>query len=121
MPSLIRPITCRAVDKVFSLGVLTFTTYHKQLCAVHYVLAISSNTNAKNLGVLQHPQAPTCMSTVLMSHKVLNNDEYTDIISYTMIICTKDILKFTNKGKGGKKVSQSDKQLKKLECKRFRA
>ena len=55
MPSLIRPITCRAVDKVFSLGVLTFTTYHKQLCAVQYVLAISSNTNAKNLGVLQHP------------------------------------------------------------------
>ena len=24
----------RAVDKVFSLGVLTFTTHHKQLCAV---------------------------------------------------------------------------------------
>ena len=25
---------CRAVDKFFSLGVLTFTTHYKQLCAV---------------------------------------------------------------------------------------
>ena len=27
-----------AVDKVFSLGLLTITTHHKQLCPVHYVL-----------------------------------------------------------------------------------
>ena len=34
--------------------------YHKQLCAVRYVLD-TSHRNAKNLGVLQHPQAPTCL------------------------------------------------------------
>ena len=28
----------RAADKFFSLGVLTFTTHHKQLCAVQYML-----------------------------------------------------------------------------------
>ena len=42
-----------AVDKFFSLGVLTFTTHHKQLCAVCYVL-YSSHTNAKNFEMLQH-------------------------------------------------------------------
>lgn len=32
---------CMAVDKFYSLGVLTITTLHKQLCAVHCVLATS--------------------------------------------------------------------------------
>ena len=37
-----------AVDKFYSLGVLTFSTHHKQLCAEHYVLH-PSHRNAKNL------------------------------------------------------------------------
>ena len=47
-------------SQFFSLGVLIFTTHHNQLCAVRYLLH-PSNTNGKNLGVLQHPQAPTCL------------------------------------------------------------
>ena len=35
---------------------------------------------------------------------------------FTMIICTKDVLKFINKGKGGN-LSRSDRQLKKVERK----
>ena len=50
-----------AIDKFFSLGVLTFTAYYKQLCAVHCVgIPSPSHRNAKKFGVLQHPQAPTC-------------------------------------------------------------
>ena len=51
----------KAVANFFSLGVLTFTNImHKQLCAVRYLLH-PSNTSGKNSGVLQHPQAPTCL------------------------------------------------------------
>ena len=46
-------------------GAITFTTHHKQLCAVDYVL-YPSHRNVNNLGGgegggLQHPQAPTCL------------------------------------------------------------
>ena len=37
-----------AVDKFLSWGCLTFTAYHKQLCAVHYAL-YPTHRNAKNL------------------------------------------------------------------------
>ena len=42
-----------AVDKFFSLGMLTFTTHYKQFCGVCYVLC-PSHRNAKNLGP-KHP------------------------------------------------------------------
>ena len=48
-----------AIDKFFSLGMLTFTTYHKQLCAVHYVgIPGPSHRNAKNLGYFSTPKHP---------------------------------------------------------------
>ena len=50
---MLRPTVIMAVDKFFSLGVLTF-------CGVCYVL-YPSHRNAKNLGVLQHPEAATCL------------------------------------------------------------
>ena len=33
---------CRAVDKYFSLGVLTFTAHYKQLCAVDMCIGVGS-------------------------------------------------------------------------------
>ena len=49
----------------FSLGVLTFTTHHKQLCAICamcYILHIEM----ENLGMLQHPMQSTHWSTALL-------------------------------------------------------
>ena len=46
---------CAGPYTFFSLGVLTFTTHHKQLCAVRFVLH-PSNTNAKNLGCFSTPK-----------------------------------------------------------------
>ena len=57
-----------AVDKFFSLGVLTFTIHHKQLCAVCYVL-YPPHRNGKNFRVLQHPQAPTCLRPWAQQHQ----------------------------------------------------
>ena len=48
---------CAGPYTFFSLGVLTFTTYHKQLCAVRFVLH-PSNTNAKNWGCFSTPKHP---------------------------------------------------------------
>ena len=45
----------RAVDKFFSLGVLTFTTHHKQLCAVAMCYIIQ----------IQTPKIWGCFSTHL--------------------------------------------------------
>ena len=67
--------SCMAIDNFHSLGVLTFTTHHKQLCALHYVL-YPSHTNDKNLEVLQHPQAPTCL-WALVALLLLYNVTYT--------------------------------------------
>ena len=52
-----------AVDKFFSLGVLTFTIHHKQLCCVLY-------HSHNNLGVLQHPQVPPALQNMNIVPKI---------------------------------------------------
>ena len=77
-----------AVDKFLSLEVLTFTAHHKQLCGVCYVL-YPSHRNAQNLGVLQHPQAPTCLRPCAIT--LITNDNNSPInIQWSIYGCKLD-------------------------------
>ena len=76
-----------AVDKFLSLGVLTITAHHKQLCGVHYVL-YPSHRNAPQK-IWGHPQAPTCLWPCAIT--LITNDNNSPInIQWSIYGCKLD-------------------------------